>query len=329
MVEIGATVQFGTVGDLRYWYVDARAILGSGIPIFSGVALYGFGGGAWYNMRREGTPGSVLPTSMEARETSTAGNARVGATNSGVSYRPDMHGGWGFFASVTFGTHPKPDILNGDLTLTVSFSDGGIREIVLRGDAVMLAGLSNRGSARITASAVIGYNFENRTFYGDFRVDARLEAVEATGHLALHFSPREWYIKIGNPEPPGQRVRITVLRFIELQAYLMVGTSLPSMPPLPTEITDLLQGQSPTPGRRAELGRGEGFAFGAEARFAPPELRFLIFYASIRFLVGFDVALLNYGATAQCADGRPMGANGWYATGQMYARAGCIGRNVR
>jgi hypothetical protein len=37
-------------------------------------------------------------------------------------------------------------------------------------------------------------------------------------------------------------------------------------------------------------------------------------------LVGFDVALLNYGATAQCSDGRPMGANGWYATGQMYAR---------
>jgi hypothetical protein len=69
-----------------------------------------------------------------------------------------------------------------------------------------------------------------------------------------------------------------------------------------------------------ELGRGEGFAFGAEALFAPPELRFLIFYASIRFLVGFDVALLNYGASAQCADGRAMGANGWYATGQMYAR---------
>jgi hypothetical protein len=107
MVEIGATVQFGTVGDIRYWYVDARAIVGSGIPIFSGVALYGFGGGAWYNMRREGTPGSVLPTSTEARETSTAGNARVGATNSGVRYVPEANG-WGFFASVTFGTHPKP-----------------------------------------------------------------------------------------------------------------------------------------------------------------------------------------------------------------------------
>jgi hypothetical protein len=66
MVEIGATVQFGTVGDIRYWYVDARAIVGSGIPIFSGVALYGFGGGAWYNMRRVVTPDSVLPRSTEA-----------------------------------------------------------------------------------------------------------------------------------------------------------------------------------------------------------------------------------------------------------------------
>jgi hypothetical protein len=137
MVEIGATVQFGTVRDIRYWYVDARAIVGSGIPIFSGVALYGFGGGAWYNMRPVGTPDSVLPTSTEAPETSTAGNAGVGATNSGVRYEPEANG-WGFFASVTFGTHPKPDILNGDLTLTVSFRDGrdgGISAIVLRGNA--------------------------------------------------------------------------------------------------------------------------------------------------------------------------------------------------
>jgi hypothetical protein len=53
--------------------------------------------------------------------------------------------------------------------------------------------------------------------------------------------------------------------------------------------------------------------------FEPHELRFLIFYASIRFLVGFDVALLNYGASARC-DGHAMGANGWYARGRMYAR---------
>jgi hypothetical protein len=317
MVEIGATVQFGTVGDLRYWYVDARAIVGSGIPIFSGVALYGFGGGAWYNMRRVGTPGSVLPTSTHARETSTAGNARVGATNSGVRYVPEANG-WGFFASVTFGTHPKPDALNGDLTLTVSFSgDGGISAIELRGNARMLASFSNSrsDSAPITASAQISYDFDRQTFSGDFEVNARLEVVRATGRLVLHFSPDVWYIKIGDPE--GERVQIRVLDFITLQAYLMVGMNLPPMPPLPPEVTELLG--TPDPVRPAEIGRGEGFAFGAEARFAPPELRFLIFYASIRFLVGFDVALLNYGASARC-DGHAMGANGWYATGRMYAR---------
>jgi hypothetical protein len=318
MVEIGATVQFGTVGDLRYWYVDARAIVGSGIPIFSGVALYGFGGGAWYNMRRVGTPDSVLPTSTHARETSTAGNERVGATNSGVRYVPEANG-WGFFASVTFGTHPKPDALNGDLTLTVSFSgDGGISAIELRGNARMLASFSNSrsDSAPITASALIRYDFSARTFHGDFTVNAQLEVARATGRLVLHFSPDVWYIKIGDPE--GERVQITVLGFIELQAYLMVGMNLPPMPPLPPEVTELT-GPIPAPVRRAELGRGEGFAFGARADFAPPELRFLIFYASIRFLVGFDVALLNYGASARC-DGNAMGANGWYATGQMYAR---------
>jgi len=230
-----------------------------------------------------------------------------------------MHGGWGFFASMTFGTHPKPDILNGDLTLTVSFRDGrdgGISAIVLSGNVVMLAGLSNRGSAPITAYAVIGYDFDNRTFHDDFRVNAQLEVVRATGRLVLHFSPDVWYIKIGDPE--GERVQIRVLDFINLQAYLMVGMKLPSMPPLPPEVTALLG--TPDTVRPAALGRGEGFAFGAQALFAPPELQFLIFYASIRFLVGFDVALLNYDTTARCSDGRRMGANGWYATGQMYAR---------
>ncbi|MEN3027165.1 MAG: hypothetical protein ABDH31_05600, partial [Chlorobiota bacterium] len=108
-------------------------------------------------------------------------------------------------------------------------------------------------------------------------------------------------------------------RIITLQAYFMAGMDLPSIPPIPQEVLDLT-GPVPAPVRPEALGRGNGFAFGAMADFNPGELRFLIFYASMRFLVGFDMALLDYGATARCSDGRPMGANGWYATGQMYAR---------
>jgi hypothetical protein len=60
--------------------------------------------------------------------------------------------------------------------------------------------------------------------------------------------------------------------------------------------------------------------FGASFQYGAPNLQFLIFYASMRFLVGFDVALLDYGATTQCGSWQPIGANGWYANGQLYAR---------
>lgn len=54
-----------------------------------------------------------------------------------------------------------------------------------------------------------------------------------------------------------------------------------------------------------------------------PELQFFIFYASFSAGVGFDVMLRNYGVDARCANNmdsdEPIGINGWYATGQMYA----------
>ncbi|GIV55735.1 MAG: hypothetical protein KatS3mg040_0503 [Candidatus Kapaibacterium sp.] len=323
MVDVSATVQFGSISGppaYRYWYVDARALIASGIPVFSGVGIYGFGGGAWYNMRREGEPRSIPPTGRDERST-TASTGSAGSTNSGTRYIPSYSPSgetFGCYALVTLGTHPSPNAFNCDVRLEVQFVGGGIHEIRLRGDGWMMAGLLERASAPIRLTADISYNFPERTFHGDFGVSVRLEAVTASGRMVTHFAPDLWYIKIGDPQ--GERITINVLSFIQLQAYFATGMNLPSMPPIPQREVLELTGPIPAPVRPAALGRGDGFLFGARADFAPPELRFLVFYASIRFLIGFDVALLNYGATAQCSEGRPMGANGWYATGQMYAR---------
>ncbi|MDW8225325.1 MAG: hypothetical protein RMK93_04785 [Bacteroidota bacterium] len=322
MVRVEATVQFGSISApqaYRYWYVDARALIASGIPVFSGVAIYGFGGGAWYNMVRASDPSAINPTGGSETRT-TASSASPGSTNSGARYVPsysDRGETFGFYALVTIGTHPEPKAFNCDVRLEVSFAGGGIREISLRGDGWMLAGLMERGQAPVRATAEISYNFPERTFFGQFGLSVNLEAATASGRMVLFFSPETWHIKIGDPE--GERIRVEVLRIITLQAYFMAGMNLPSIPPIPPEVLELT-GPVPAPVRPEALGRGNGFAFGAMADFNPGELRFLIFYASMRFLVGFDMALLDYGITARCADGRPMGANGWYATGQMYAR---------
>lgn len=323
MVVVDATVQFGSIAaptSYRYWYVDARAIIASGIPVFSGVGIYGFGGGAWYNMRRENEPTPVTPAGSDARETAASRGA-AGSTNSGARYVPSYSSSgetFGFYALVTVGTHPEPKAFNCDVRLEVSFVGGGIHEIRLRGDGWMMAGLLERRTAPVRLTAEISYTFPTRTFHGDFGVTANLEAASATGRMVIHFAPDVWYVKIGDPE--GERIQVRVLRdMIRLQAYFMAGMNLPSLPPIPREVIELT-GPIPAPVRPDAIGRGNGFAFGASANIAPPELRFLIFYASMRFIIGCDMALLDYGASARCTDGRPMGANGWYATGQMYAR---------
>ena len=323
IVEIAATVQFGSIAGppaYRYWYVDARAVVEGGIPVFSGVGIYGFGGGAWYNMRRESNPSPVTPGTGTSGSTTGGTSGAPGTTRSGASYRPSYSGSgptFGFYALVTLGTHPSPDAFNCDVRMEISFVGGGIHEIRLRGDGWMMAGLTQRSSAPVRMSADLSYTFPSRTFDGTFNVTASFEGVNATGTMVIHFAPDLWYIKIGDPE--GERISIRVLNLINLQAYFAAGMNLPSLPPIPQEVLDLT-GPIPVPSRPEAVGRGDGFVLGAQADFRPPELRFLIFYASIRFLVGFDVALLNYGSAARCTDGRPLGANGWYATGQMYAR---------
>jgi hypothetical protein len=321
MVMVEATVQFGSINGppaYRYWYVDARAIISRGIPIFSGVGIYGFGGGAWYNMRRTSNPSDVTPTSAGGT-TTTASGGNPGTTNSGARYVPYYSSSgetFGFYALVTLGTHPEPKAFNCDVRLEVSFVGGGINEIRLEGNGWMMAGLTERSNAPVRMTASISYTFPTRTFHGEFGITANLSVVSATGRMVLHFAPDLWYLKIGDPD--GERVQIRVMDFLTVQAYFAAGMDLPT-PRIPAAVL-ALTGSLPTPVRPEALGRGNGFVFGAMADFNPGELRFLVFYASMRFLIGFDLSLLDYGATARCSDGRPLGANGWYATGQLYAR---------
>ena len=44
--------QFGNVNNYQYWFVDAKAIFPTAVPVVSGIGMYGFGGGAWYHMRK-------------------------------------------------------------------------------------------------------------------------------------------------------------------------------------------------------------------------------------------------------------------------------------
>lgn len=122
-IKVSATAIFGNVSGMRYWYADAMAELPTGIPIFTGVGIYGFGGGAYYRMKidNEGL------------------GSKLGQTASGVVYIPDSKAGLGLKAIVSFGSHPKPEAFNGDVTFEIAFfQGGGIRYIGFGGNGYLV-----------------------------------------------------------------------------------------------------------------------------------------------------------------------------------------------
>jgi hypothetical protein len=317
---IEATAQFGSVNDYRYWYVDGKALFNEGIPMFSGLGVYGFGGGAWYHMQKSGDE-----VNLDDEPTQADAGTTPGTTNSGYSFEPNKNIDLGLNAKMIIGTHPKPDAFNGDVGLEAQFlSGGGIGTIALVGDGYMLCGINNRSDAKVTATMDMEYNFPTKTFHGVFDVDIIASPLDGGGQTTLHFDPDLWYVKVGEP---SNRISLKLDDWLQTDAYFMVGQQLPT-PQLPSEILELFPNY--TVSRNPQIESGSGFAFGASSGFDTGRKPYLIFYGEVSALVGFDLALLDYGEDTSC-EGQTgsIGINGWYASGQIYAAiAASIGMHV-
>lgn len=113
-LAVGAV--FGKIRTHRYWFVDASAS-GFEIPIFTGVNITGFAGGAYEGMNKSFTSKNPL-----------------GKTLSGQTYLPDSTAGMGFQAGVMLAI-PKPQTFKGRLLLELAFNrSGGLRRIFLLGE---------------------------------------------------------------------------------------------------------------------------------------------------------------------------------------------------
>jgi TANFOR domain-containing protein len=316
-VIVDATVQFGEVRSFRYWYVDANATFSAAIPVFTGVGIYGFGGGAWYKMRREGVE---PPTPNVAVASNNADTSRSpGRTNSGFQFIPDNSQEWGFRAKVVLGTMPSSEGFNADVAFGMTFlPGGGVGDIFIEGAGYMMASVTNRSEAKVRANVNINYNFPTQVFHGVFSVSVNADPFTGGGTMVIHAEPSTWYIKIGEPWPVDRRVNLNLGSWLRVNAYVMAGLDLPGPPPLPDEISRVL-GPLPVV-RNPALSRGDGFAMGASASVNTGRQQFLIFYGQAALTLGFDLSLMRFGPDATC-EGIPgrIGVNGWYAQGQLYA----------
>ncbi|MCU0431441.1 MAG: hypothetical protein MUF42_15865 [Cytophagaceae bacterium] len=312
------TVQFGSVNGFRYWYFDGSFVQPVGIPVFTGLSLYGFGGGACHRMRREIIGGEKKLDNPDKNEKKEDRSLEPGITLSGVRYIPDQSRGIALRASVIFGA-PVPKTYNGELYLEVGFtSSGGLGNVGIGGRLLFANPIEERFSndAPIMATVDITYYVPEKTLSAGASIRINLPGgISGGGNLALYISPSKWYYYIGHPE---DRMRLSLAGIAQVTSYLMIGNEIPPMPLLPAIIREKLQISDQRD--QGELSSGKGFCFGVSLDFNSGDKTFLAFYARFMVLAGMDVMIRYYDKDQICTNtGSRPGFGGFYANGQLYA----------
>jgi hypothetical protein len=330
--SVSTTAQFGNINNYRYWYVDGLVAFPGGIPIMqSGLGLYGFGGGAYYHMRRTNSGNIEIPTdSLHNNDTSQG----TGMSLSGVTYLPDKSVYLGVKASTIIGTFPKPDAFNSMSTFEINFNTtGGVRSIGFQGDAYFMTPLNKRGSnSKMYAKTDISYDFDNKILHGQTSVFVNIPHLvvganqnNLAGISVIHIEPTKWQITVGTPL---QRVALRIMDKINFSSYFMIGNDIPALPSLPSNVS-IIEKDLNRNINTSELASGDGFIVGASLNVNINQ-KYWLFYGKFNAGCGFDMMLKNYGIGTHCSGcSEPIGFNGWYAQGQAYAYLqGNLGINI-
>lgn len=219
-IDVGAVIQFGTVNGYRYWFADAAVSFAPGVPLGpSGLTLYGFGGGAYYHMRREGFTQVTLPEpSPSVSKDSLSFDdipTQLGQSMTGIKYVPDDKILIGIKAMVAIGTAAR-EVFNAELQFEISFtSAGGLNQIGFLGDARFMTppGPDQDPALRVVLDMV--YDHPNQSFHAQLDVYVSVAGGVIRGAYPrnkagtgiIHADPKDWYIHLGTPD---NRVRLAL-----------------------------------------------------------------------------------------------------------------------
>lgn len=344
-INIQAVAQFGkTLGSdgYNYWYVDAMARFGSGIPIVYPLAISGFGGGVYYNMTRvnvtDDTPADeMIPADPTDPVIPDLENLSQSA--SGVQYEPHR-GSIGFKAGVTLAlnnTVGGGKVFNGSLWLGAGWSDNSFSQLYIEGDAFMVSNYPSNTSSLLDASLSMVYDNHAKTL--DFKFDMDADFLIGDAHIGITFHANAlentWYLMLGDPH--NQRIEATIIDLditilkakLTANCYLVFGNALPNpnLPPPPPQIVQFLN-LSNLDEHRVDIGSkpSGGMLFGAGLD-GDLEVNLLI-YLKLKAIAGFDVSLIHHGDFI--CNGEPAGFYGWYGMGQVYGYFhGEVGLSIR
>jgi len=269
--EVKAKAIFGKK-EFRYWYFDASA------KISTGYFINGFGGGAYYNMKRNAL---AAPTEFSP---------------SGLTYEPYQEGGLGLKALVSFAIG-SDKAFNGEAAFEMLFNkNGGLDFSAIYGKGNILANipgmeniqnlvskvsksLENKAAflgletnnekrssfekrflplaekaipttadnkATIQFKTAIQFDIANQTTHGTLDVYINAGFISGVGEggragwAVFHKDPNDWYLHIGTPDNRiGIKMGVAGVS-LRTTSYLMTGTKLPASPPPPANVASIL-----------------------------------------------------------------------------------------
>ena len=344
--------------DFRYWFIDVMSDINQD-KTNNKLLINSFVGGVSHKMKKvSGNSDGFSPSSAVYEPDSNTGlsvragvgisakneNAFSGRAYLDMEFNP--HGGLnriGFTGEGTF----MNDKQSGNISSTIN-SMGileknlkKIEEVIVKNEkkikklledgnylkaaqvSVSKSDVAKKGNIGVYVG--IEKDFINQTFDGEFELYLDLEGIRGggadnqAGYAKMHTGPDDWYIYIGTPQKRISLIFSMEMFELEVGGYFMTGTKLPSqLDPHPQVVkilgSDLLNSNR----KENQLEAAKGFAFGLNFIYRE-NYSYAIFYASLEAGAGFDVMHAYY-PEAKCV-GRPgpVGNNGWYSMGQIYA----------
>jgi hypothetical protein len=274
VVNVQAKAIFGR-STFRYWYFDSAV---KWPPVPSPFMINGFGGGAYYKMRRNQDL-SISDFSL-----------------SGLSYTPDEKISLGLKALIYFSIGSE-SICDGEAGFEMAFNTkGGVNRLAIFGKANVMAeipgmksigGLMEKVSSNVTSkksflgitesdlkgsfaskyipeakeaipgdlstdgfkvASAIEFDFQNNSMHGTMDVFINttgnfLSGIGAGGRAGwavFHKDPKDWYMYIGTPdERCGIKIGVAGM-FLKTTSYFMAGSLLPGSPPPPPAVAQIL-----------------------------------------------------------------------------------------
>ena len=262
--QSSSTAAFNTAQWYSYWYVDGMVTFG-GVPLFSGLNLYGIGGGVYHHMSQASSL-PVISSVMTGPMTGPNAESTTAPPKSGVAYQPNFDTNLGLKFKALFGSTNQGKSYNFDVTLEAAFShSGGLTNMGFKGNARILSEGITATKAPIMGYVDVNYRKPpggSKTLDGNMLITVDFPGVEGKGSISpvppgytgptnkrfvqarFYVGPDKWYYHMGTPDNRGElEMKLADIAAINLSSYLMMGHDIPtSLPPPSAEFLRIFNG---------------------------------------------------------------------------------------